>query len=164
MLHIYLKYASYWLHIWSKCGYEGDLTTLLYVLILKFSTCIGFQCLALYIFVLQYLWKRTNVLFSNKGICLLYILFYSSVQIKGSKEFNFACFGKYHKLLVSFLSQSDVNVENNTILDTEGPWGINTMILQHCSNILFQQRWRKNKNMPQSILINKMQHIKNPST
>ena len=78
--------------------------------------------------------------FSNKGICLLYILFYSSVQIKGSKEFNFACFGKYHKLLVSFLSQSDVNVENNTILDTEGPWGINTMILQHCSNILFQQR------------------------
>ena len=117
-----------------------------------------------YIFVLQYLWKRTNVLFSNKGICLLYILFYSSVQIKGSKEFNFACFGKYHKLLVSFLSQSDVNVENNTILDTEGPWGINTMILQHCSNILFQQRWRKNKNMPQSILINKMQHIKNPST
>ena len=28
MLHIYLKYASYWLHIWSKYGYEGDLTTL----------------------------------------------------------------------------------------------------------------------------------------
>ena len=30
MLHIYLKYASYWLHIWSKYGYEGDLTTLFY--------------------------------------------------------------------------------------------------------------------------------------
>ena len=29
MLHIYLKYASYWLHIGSKYGYEGDLTTLL---------------------------------------------------------------------------------------------------------------------------------------
>ena len=28
MLHIYLKYASYWLHIRSKYGYEGDLTTL----------------------------------------------------------------------------------------------------------------------------------------
>ena len=28
MLHIYLKYASYWLHIWRKYGYEGDLTTL----------------------------------------------------------------------------------------------------------------------------------------
>ena len=31
MLHIYLKYASYWLHIWSKYGYEGDLTTLVYI-------------------------------------------------------------------------------------------------------------------------------------
>ena len=30
MLHIYLKYASYWLYIWSKYGYEGDLTTLGY--------------------------------------------------------------------------------------------------------------------------------------
>ena len=33
MLHIYLKYTTYWLHIWSKYGYEGDLTTLSYILI-----------------------------------------------------------------------------------------------------------------------------------
>ena len=37
MLHIYLKYASYWLHIWSKYGYEVDLTTLALPLLKSFT-------------------------------------------------------------------------------------------------------------------------------
>ena len=45
MLHIYLKYASYWLHIWSKYGYEGDLTTLVTCCFaaLHFADCVGDQ-------------------------------------------------------------------------------------------------------------------------
>ena len=48
MLHIYLKYASYWLHIWSKYGYEGDLTTLIIQSIFNLfisRICLCWQCL-----------------------------------------------------------------------------------------------------------------------